>query len=365
MRVGIVELYCGSSGKQGFYNNQEIGIARALTKIGYECFIFYPQLNGKHIVEEKIDNQILIVNVPAKSIGVHSYYDWHVLQEYKIDVVQLDGDNQLFVPSISRFCDKNGIKLYNYLGTTKSDTNNRLKEKLMALFYRRNLKTYKTHKCFVKTKAVFNELKNLGVDQITIAPVGLDTSIVPQISEDRKQLRKILDLSKEKTVLLFVGRMETYKKPGDALELINQMPDQFFMVMIGTGSLDNEIDKQINNFKLNDRIKRIKRIPNTEIHKYYRAADYFLNFNDKEIFGMSILEAMYQDCTVIAVNAPGPREIIKNGDNGFLVSSKDEMERLISTHQKIGMSKAHDSILNEFTWDKTAAKFDEWIQQQS
>lgn len=363
MRVGIVELYCGSSGKQGFYNNQEIGIARALAKIGYECFIFYPQLNGKHIVEEKIDNNILIVNVPAKSIGVHSYYDWHVLQKYKIDVIQLDGDNQLFVPSISHFCDEKGIRIYNYLGTVKSDTDSKLKSKIMNLLFLRNLHVYKKHKCFVKTHALLNELNELGVSDVTVVPVGLDLAIVPEIVESQKQLREVLHLPAEKKILLFVGRMDSYKKPEEALKLLHQLPDDFSMVMIGTGSLDDEIEKQILSLKLDHRVRRIKKIPNSEIHKYYRSADYFLNFNDKEIFGMSILEAMYQDCSVIAVNAPGPKEIITNGEDGFIVSSTDEMKDLLLSGKRINKGSAHNSIINEFTWDKSVEKLDRWIKK--
>ena len=34
-KFGIVELYCGNSGKRGFYNNQEIGLSKAMKKKGY------------------------------------------------------------------------------------------------------------------------------------------------------------------------------------------------------------------------------------------------------------------------------------------------------------------------------------------
>lgn len=362
MRIGIVELYCGRSGKKGFYNSQEIGIARAMVKIGYECIIFYPQLDSSEIVEEVIDEGILVVYVPAKSIGVHSHYDWSVLLKYKIDVVQLGADNQLFVPSITQFCDKNKIKFFNYIGTVQSDTSNRIRAKLMSFLFLRNIRIYKRHKCFVKTHAVWNELKRMGIDEVTVAPVGLDTTAVPQVTENRNQLKKMLSLPEDKKILLFVGRMDEYKRPKDALKLMTQLPQQYFLVMIGTGSLDDEMEEEINNLNLDGRICRIKKIPNTEIHKYYCAADYFLNFNEKEIFGMSILEAMYQDCIVLAIEAPGPKEIIRNGENGFLVSSVEEMKQLILSEAKIEEKQARNSIIDEFTWDKTAEKFDEWIK---
>ena len=42
MRIGIVELYYGESGKKGFYNNQELGVAKAFKAKGYEIIVFYP-----------------------------------------------------------------------------------------------------------------------------------------------------------------------------------------------------------------------------------------------------------------------------------------------------------------------------------
>ena len=41
-RWAILELYCGESGKIGFYNSQELGLARALREKEIETTIVYP-----------------------------------------------------------------------------------------------------------------------------------------------------------------------------------------------------------------------------------------------------------------------------------------------------------------------------------
>ena len=43
-RWAILELYCGESGKIGFYNSQELGLARALREKEIETTIVYPVL---------------------------------------------------------------------------------------------------------------------------------------------------------------------------------------------------------------------------------------------------------------------------------------------------------------------------------
>ncbi len=364
MRIGIVELYCGSSGKKGFYNNQEIGLSRALVKKNYECFIFYPQKDINAIKEEVVEESISIVYVPAKVIGNHSRYDWNILLKYKLDVVQVGSDNQIFAANLVSFCDRHNIITYNYIGTIEGDSDNTIKRMIMDCLFHRNLRMLKKHKCFVKTHNVYEKLKARGIQNLTVAPVGLDTTIIPIITEKKDIIRDELNISRQKTVLLFVGRIDIYKRPLEAIKLLSKLPDEYEMVMIGHGALDNQVDEMIKHKGLAPRIRRIQQLPNSEVHKYYKMADYYLNFNEKEIFGMSILEAMYQDCIVIAVRAPGSEEIIEDKVSGFLVNDVSEFETLLLEHAKLNKNSAHQSICEKFVWDKTAEKFDKWIRKK-
>ena len=58
IRFGIAELYCGASGKTGYYNSQEIGLARAMKKLGYRCYIFYPAPDAAAVTEEDVEEHI-------------------------------------------------------------------------------------------------------------------------------------------------------------------------------------------------------------------------------------------------------------------------------------------------------------------
>lgn len=75
------------------------------------------------------------------------------------------------------------------------------------------------------------------------------------------------------------------------------------MIIIGKGSLKGTMFSKIEEYDVKAKIRYIEAVPNNEIHEYYKLSDFFVNFNDKEIFGMSILEAMYQECVVIAKDA--------------------------------------------------------------
>ena len=363
MILGIVELYSGASGKKGFYNSQEIGMARAMKSNGYQVYIFYPDSEKKIISDELIEENIYIVYVPAKTIGIHSFYDWNVFLKYNLDVVQIGADNQIFAPSCIKFCLTHNILTYLYIGTVESDSRNFFKQSILKLLMTRNIKTYKRCKCFVKTKYVQEQLFSCGVRNVEIAEVGLDTSIIPTVNGDKNTLRDFLNLPKDKIILLFIGRLESYKRPFDVLHLLRHLTDDVIFVMIGAGSLENQLDDTIRKRRLIDRVIRISSVSNQEIHKYYVAADFFVNFNDHEIFGMSILEAMYHGCTVIAREAPGPCTIIQN-KYGYLVQNLAEMKEIVSSNKVIDSYMIKEHVNKSFTWRHSGELIDRWIKSK-
>jgi len=103
--------------------------------------------------------------------------------------------------------------------------------------------------------------------------------------------------------------------------------------MIGKGSLEQSTFNAIKNYGIENRVKYIEAVPNKEIHQYYKACDFFVNFNEKEIFGMSILEAMYQGCIVVAKKAPGPCFIIEDKSSGYLITTNEEAKMAIIQHE--------------------------------
>lgn len=354
-RIAILDLYYGKSGKLGFYNSQAVGLAKAYVECGNNVIIAKPEKEITEIVEQKLEQNIVLLSVPAKVLGVHSFYDLGFLLKYKIDLVHLNSDNQAYAPSVIEFCKKHHIPQYNYVGTIYSDSENKCKKFLMNFFSARNIRYYKKSSTFVKTKKLLDQMYQKGIKNAKMIPVGLDTGIIPEIKESKKELRKKLGLPVEKRILLYVGRLAVYKKPMDALELLNRLSEEYYLVAIGTGELKETFIKKIENENLSDRVRYIESIPNVEIHKFYRAADCFVNFNPQEIFGMSILEAAYQECAVAAIHAPGPDTIVADGETGFLC---DDLKEMCEKIKKVDSSMGIDGkkrVMEKFTW-KSASK---------
>ena len=214
-RIAIMDLYYGKSGKLGFYNSQA----------GYEVFVVRPEKNISEIVEQELENKIRLLSVPARVFGVHSFYDLKFLLNYKIDLVHLNSDNQAYVPAVIKYCKKNNIYQYNYVGTLYSDSENQLKQFLMKFFSLRAIRSYRKSTTFVKTNHVFELMKEKGVANAKVVPVGLDFDVIPVIRETKDECREQLGLPLDKRILLYVGRLAEYKKPLDALEVLNKLSE--------------------------------------------------------------------------------------------------------------------------------------------
>lgn len=364
MRLGIIRLYCGKSGEKGFYNIQEIGLAKSLVKKGIEVDIFFlsNDIKEKYIIEELTDH-IRLITIKSKRIFNHGIFSLKILDEFEIDVIHLLSDNQLFAPNVIEYCKGNRIPYYCYVGTIESDSNNFIKKSIMDFICKRNIKSYKDSRIICKTKDVEERLNHKGITNTKIIPVGLDLNIIPKIDSSTEEIKSELGLCNNK-IILFVGRLEEYKRPLKFIELMRYIIDKdqdYIGIVIGNGSLKEEIYKKTNEYGLDNNIILIDKVSNEEIHKYYKICDAFINLNKNEIFGMSILEAMYQECLVIAHNAPGPNYIIDSEKDGIIVNS-DDLEFWFSTIEKsinktFIKKNAKRKIVEEFNWDSISEKF--------
>lgn len=361
MNLAMVRLYCGNSGQIGYYNSQELGLAKALVKYGIQVYIMILNDKIKKIDEEIVSPNITVIYIPAKSIGNHGFFNCDNLMKYKIDVVHLQSDNQIYAPHVMKYCKKQNIKCYNYVGTFYSDSSNILKQKIMNLVSNRNARYLKKFTTFSKTPTVQKQLERKNVKS-KVVPVGLDIEIIPTIKESKEELRVRLGFPVDKNILLYVGRLENYKKPFDAIELIKKVNDEYILIMIGEGSLKDAISEKVKRYCIEDKVIYIDSIPNKYIHEYYKLSDFFVNFNDKEIFGMSILEAMYNECIVIANTAPGPSYIIEHNISGYLTNSLNEMIFYIKNSNSEISLNARKRIMGNFTWDNSGKIINEYLK---
>ena len=359
MNIGYLRLDHGEW-TQGAYNSQEIGLAKAFAKLGHKVLIFYNIMPndenvGKTVsVADGVDKTYL----PAKNIVHHALLNPFVLDKYSIDLLHIQGDNLLGVAAVVMYAKLRKIPYYCYVGRIDSENTGKFHRLLAKIMVQPTLLAYRHSKVFAKTSDVKYELERKHVKNVTVAPVGLDQSIIPVIKSSKIELRDEKNLPQDKKIVLCVSRLVPGKQPYDIFKLATMLDKSFHFIFIGTRHTEDEelFRKTISQKSLQERFTYIPHISNQEIHKYYKLADAVVNFNQNEIFGMAILEAMYQEATVVAISAPGPRCIIEDKKSGYLANSVKEMANILKDFKNVGRA-AKERVINEFSWDHTAKVF--------
>lgn len=357
MNIGYLRLDYGDL-NFGTYNIQEIGLAKAFEELGHTTYIFYwlDKTDKRCNSSIAVTNHVYKVYLPYKyKIGHHVIIDMDLLKSYQLNLIHIQTDNLLFVPNAVDYCQRKGIKYYCYVGTIKSSNRHALIRYILDKITLRNIRACRKSLVFTKTPAVAQELKQHNVAQVEVAPVGLDISVIPNNLDNPVILQQEYHIPINKNIIVSVCALRHDKKPFDLFELAEKLDDKYCLLHIGTGPLKKDFEAKLYSKECYKKIIHIDKIPNTLIHAFYKMANYAVNFNPDEIFGMAILEAMYHGCTVLAIKAPGPNYIIENGKSGFIVETIEEMANLIRSGAKAQC--ARQRVLESFTWENSAKKF--------
>ncbi len=360
MRIGLLITSIGNFGEKGFYNAQEIGLAKELDNLFDEVIVYKAvplfEKESKHLIDDCTHS--MLYQIPVKSNGINGVWDCSIM-DTTLDALIYFSDTQLAVPKVYKWCCKNLVQMYPYIGVIESHSTNIIKKLFINALFQRNIAVYKKCTCFVKTPTVADRLGALGIVKTILIPVGLDTSLLHTNYESVpiESIKEKYGYSDIDKVLLFIGRMTEEKQPIrmiDILSDIRKIDSRYKLLMVGTGKLKFDVEEKIKELNLSKYVQLIERIPNNKIWELYRMADAYINLNQQEIFGMAILEAMYYGCKVVAWEAPGPNLIIETGRSGWLAKGNNDVIKYVLNTTDMSELE-HNRIIANFTW-KSCAK---------
>ncbi|WHY71994.1 glycosyltransferase family 4 protein [Fictibacillus enclensis] len=360
MKVGILVTSIGNFGKKGYYNSQEIGLAKELDKLFEKVIVYKCISETESLSIEKIQGckHTYIHLLPTKNFGINGFIDLQRIDN-SIDALIYFSDTQIIVPKVYKWCKKNNVKLIPYIGVLQSHSENFIKKNIINILFKRNISVYRKCDCLVKNPQVQNKLQFQGIKECTISPVGLDLSILKSDFQltDSSLLKTKWGYSINDKVLLFIGRLVQEKRPLKLISIfknIHVANPEYKLLIVGRGVLYEEMRNFISVNNLEDSIRIIEQVPNTKIWELYKISEAFINLNEQEIFGMAILEAMYFGCKVVASRAPGPNYIIEHGVSGYLVSNDKEIVDAIHSQNSSLQFASRDRVVRYFTWKNTA-----------
>lgn len=197
-------------------------------------------------------------------------------------------------------------------------------------------------------------------EKIVTIPNGLNLKRFDK-KEDNKLKKKY---SKNKKLLLYVGRIHESKGIHYVLEAIKELDINFLIVGRDTGFkaiLENKI-KELN---LEKRVYFINNADDKLIAKSYSIADAFVLFSEWEGFGITVIEAMAAGKPVLVSNRGALPHLVKNGKNGYVIKFKDinslkEKIRFLLDHKKISKKMGNEgkSFSKRFGWSRVVLEYE-------
>jgi glycosyltransferase involved in cell wall biosynthesis len=175
------------------------------------------------------------------------------------------------------------------------------------------------------SQSVRDILQARGVSRpIDVVPTGVD---VDKYAEgDGAGFRETQGLPSGATVIGHVGRLAEEKNlvflTRAVAEAMQQMPDAHFLA-VGSGSAEGPMRQILRQAGLGDRAHFPGVLKGQDLADAYHAMDAFAFASRTETQGMVLTEAMSAGVPVIALDAPGAREAVKDGENGALVEAED------------------------------------------
>lgn len=139
--------------------------------------------------------------------------------------------------------------------------------------------------------------------------------------QDVSHLRKVLGIAPEEKVLLHVSNFRKVKRVQDIVKTFSYVRKQMpcMLVLVGDGPERHPILEQAKGTDYEQDILFLGKQEN--VAELYALADLFLLMSEKESFGLVLLEAMACGVPCIGTDIGGIPEVIRHGENGFIVPS--------------------------------------------
>ena len=123
-------------------------------------------------------------------------------------------------------------------------------------------------------------------------------------------------------VLLTVNQLHPRKRIElfiQALAMVRTTHPSAVGLIVGRGVDESRLRIEAARCGVEDAVRFAGFIPDTDLPAVYQSASIYLHTGRDETFGLSVLEAVWSDLPVVAVDEGGPRDILGGGAFGWLV----------------------------------------------
>ena len=168
--------------------------------------------------------------------------------------------------------------------------------------------------------------------------------------------------------IVCVSRLEKSKGIECALHamrlIIKRYPDSK-LIIIGDGTIRQELENLTNNLEIGKNVEFIGEVPNSDVPKYLSSVNIYLLTSFREGFSISLLEAMAFGLPIISTPVGIAPNVLNEWNNGYLVPIRDPhaiCEAVIKITEnpeiKVIFSKNSADRAKEYSWSKIIKQYE-------
>ncbi|MBC2608062.1 glycosyltransferase [Pelagicoccus albus] len=304
--------------------------AEAYRKLGHECLVIAPEF------EEEIPDEKHVYRVPAVTNFNDSGFSFRIpfagdvgkaLDEFEPDIIHahhpfLLGDTALR-SAYSRdlpivFTHHTLYEEYtNYL-PFDSDFTKKAAAEIATGF------ANGTSMVFAPSGSVADLIKERGVESpVVVQPTGIAVQSFASGQGDR--FRSKHEIPADAMVIGHVGRIAKEKNLAYLAEAcctaVTDLENAYF-VLVGSGEEEDEIHSIIEKNGLSERFLATGSLSGDDLYDAYASFDIFAFASQSETQGLVLAEAMAGGAPVVALDAPGVRDVMTDGENGIMLKAE-------------------------------------------
>lgn len=317
----------------------------------------------------EVDPLVTIYKIP-RTISFPLRRIHNIVKEQKIDVIHGPNDgstNTVAAAIIAKLTNKPFIYTVQGPGTR---TGNLLVDALADL-YDYTIDRWlalEAQKIILLSKSLISRVRKLRINtsKTVVIPSGVDSKqFNPELREVRmkaSQIRAKFNITDE-IVIGYVGRLYPAKGLNYLLRAVKNLKEKhrnIIVLVVGDGAIRKELEEMAGDLN----VRSIFTGWQHDLAPYYSVMDIFALPSLFEGLPNVVLEAMAMKIPVVATKVGGNPDILSNGENGFLVPTRDvhqlssALDKLIdddSLRAQIGAIN-RQKVEAYFLWSKTAEK---------
>jgi len=207
-------------------------------------------------------------------------------------------------------------------------------------------------------------LKTNAGQKISVIPNGID---VEQFRPKEESRIKNQESGNNNFKIICISRLTARKGFNYLIDAVAKIAGKYpdlSLEIVGEGDAKEELEKQAKRANLGSRIEFKGRISHEKTPAAYNRATVFVSPSLNEGMSNTMLEALASGLPIIATDTGGSKELIREGENGFIIKMKDpddiaeKLEKLIADPELVrSMAKKSREIAETMSWSRVAEEY--------